>query len=262
MAFLGDLDRAALQWVNGFVGVHPGMDNAVRFVAEWNFGRSFWLGCFLIWAWFRLTHRDTRLKIVSGMTGLLIATVISRTVQIMVPVHSRPFNFIAELSLHVPRHLDTHWGAVSSFPSDTATLYFALAAIIFSVSRAWGVAAFAWVALVIALPRVYILYHWPSDILGGLILGAGGVFMAQRLRDTVPQFSAIITIEKLEPGLFYPVMFVLLFQIIDSFNAVELTIGRVAALATGAHTHASVEAATERQPQPWEEKLSKVAHQQ
>ena len=230
MVFLDDLDRAALQWINGFMGLHPGFDDGLRFLADWNFGRSAWLGCFLIWAWFRFRHSDTRLKLIAGTTGLLIATFLSRAMQVVIPVHERPFNFIAELGLKVPRHLDTHWGAVSSFPSDTATLYFALAAIIFSISRGWGIAAIGWVFVFIAMPRVYILYHWPSDILGGMVLGFGCVWAVLQLRTRVPQFSTLIMVEKLEPGVFYPLVFMLLYEIVDSFSAVEMTVHKIAML--------------------------------
>lgn len=230
MPSFGDFDTSALLALNGLVGRWPKIDDAVRVLADWNFARGAWLAAFLIWAWFRYSHGDARLKIVSGLAGLIVATGMSRLVQIVVPFHARPFNYVVELGLTEPRNLDTHWGNASSFPSDTATLYFALAAIVFSISRAWGVLAFVWVAVIIALPRVYILYHWPSDIVGGLALGVAGVMLAQRSRHAVTWFADTVTFEKLEPQLFYPLLFLLLYQIVDSFNAVEMTAHELSAL--------------------------------
>ena len=224
MALAGNLDRLILQWINVIVGINPSFDTAVRVLADWNFGRSFWLGAVVIWAWFQMGDPHTRLKIISGMAGLLAATAISRLIQAVVPVHARPFNFIAELQLHEIANLDMHWGPGSSFPSDTATLHFALAAIIYSISKRWGVAAFVWVALIVSLPRVYILYHWPSDVAGGAILGVGAVAFAQRFRAAIPQFATVLMVERIEPGVFYPVMFAVMYQVVDSFAAVELTV--------------------------------------
>lgn len=241
MAFFGGLDTAVLSWINGYVGRSAAIDDAVRVLADWNFARSILLGCFVLGAWFKLNDRDSRLKIVAGLAGLLAATGLSRLLQVAMPLHARPFNSIDEFGLNVPRNLDTHWGFASSFPSDTATLYFALAAIIYSLSRAWGIAAFVWVATVIALPRVYILYHWPSDIVAGLALGIACVAIAQHFRNTVPQFDKAVMLEKLEPQLFYPVLFVLLYQIVDSFAAVELVLHEISAL--GKHLAGSHEVA-------------------
>jgi undecaprenyl-diphosphatase len=230
MALAADLDQLILQWINGFVGINPSFDTAVRVLADWNFVRSYWLGAVVIWAWFQMKDPETRLKVISGMAGLLAATGLSRLIQAIMPVHARPFNFITELGLHEPANLDTHWGAASSFPSDTATLHFALAAIIYSISKRWGVAAFIWVALIVSLPRVYILYHWPSDVIGGLILGVGAVAYAQRFRQVLPQFSDVLTAERIEPGLFYPVVFAVMYQVVDSFAAVELLVHQLATL--------------------------------
>ena len=252
MAFTGtamtvfkDLDTSILMFINSFVGRWPVVDDAVRVLADWNFGRGAWLAVFLLWAWFRSAQGDGRLKIVSGLAGVIVATGLSRLAQIMVPFHARPFNFVTEFGLTEARNLDTHWGYASSFPSDTATLYFAVAAIIFSLSRVWGVAAFVWVAAVIALPRVYLLYHWPSDIVAGFALGVAGVALAQRCRHTVPQFGFAVTFERLEPQWFYPLLFLLLYQVVDSFNAVEVTLHELKALSKHmAGTHQAVEHVT------------------
>jgi len=231
MGLFAWLDTTCLEAVNAFVGRSPAFDAAVRVLADWNFIRSFWLAGFLIWAWFALVERDVGAKIVSGLMGLIAATALSRLLQLIVPLHARPFNYVNELALNVPPGLDVHWGYASSFPSDTATLHFALAAIILSLSRTWGVFAFLWVSIVIALPRVYILYHWPSDILAGLLLGVSFVAAAQHYRASIPTVARILDYETLKPQLFYPVFFVLLYQIVDSFGAVEVALHEVSSLA-------------------------------
>jgi undecaprenyl-diphosphatase len=58
----------------------------------------------------------------------------------------------------------------NSFPSGHAILFFTLAAIIFLHNKKAGTLYFLF-AFLISLARVFCGIHWPSDILGGAILG-------------------------------------------------------------------------------------------
>jgi hypothetical protein len=64
-------------------------------------------------------------------------------------------------------------------PSDTAALAFALAAVAWSSSRRLGAAAVAWAAVVTCLPRLYIGYHYLSDLLVGVGAAVGGGRLAR-----------------------------------------------------------------------------------
>jgi undecaprenyl-diphosphatase len=69
------------------------------------------------------------------------------------------------------------WDRTSSFPSDTATLFFGLAAVVFLEKRLIGLFCFVWVAAIIAIPRVIFGFHYASDIIGSLVLGPASVFI-------------------------------------------------------------------------------------
>jgi undecaprenyl-diphosphatase len=68
-------------------------------------------------------------------------------------------------------HQFTHHAADAGFPSDHATASFAIATAIVLRSRGWGVVALA-LATLLALTRVAIGVHYPSDVLAGAALGA------------------------------------------------------------------------------------------
>ena len=55
----------------------------------------------------------------------------------------------------------------NSFPSDHAGLFYALATTIFLVSRRTGIIMFIYVTLVVIVPRLYLLLHYPTDIMAG-----------------------------------------------------------------------------------------------
>ena len=64
-----------------------------------------------------------------------------------------------------------------SFPSGHTTASFAAAVGIFLFNKKWGTPALVLAAL-IAYSRLYVYVHFPSDILGGIVLGTGCALLA------------------------------------------------------------------------------------
>ena len=120
----------------------------------------------LIWAWLkpgadkRRRQRAAALAFAAGLVGVGIAGLIGA-------VHYRARPFVVAAA-HV--HLLVPHAADSSFPSDHATLAFAVAAGLFAAGAAWGWPMLVFAALV-AFARVYVGVHWPSDVLAGAVLG-------------------------------------------------------------------------------------------
>lgn len=57
-----------------------------------------------------------------------------------------------------------------SFPSNHAQLSFLLAAIVFRFYRKFGIILF-FIALLISFGRIYLGVHYPSDVMGGALIG-------------------------------------------------------------------------------------------
>lgn len=68
----------------------------------------------------------------------------------------------------------------ASFPSGHAAFFFALSAALFSVNRTWGWWFFALSALN-GIARIYAGVHWPSDIVGGALVGLISFFIVDFL---------------------------------------------------------------------------------
>jgi undecaprenyl-diphosphatase len=69
-------------------------------------------------------------------------------------------------------HLLVHCGGGKSFPSSHAVNNFAVATLFAFFYRRWTWAFFTW-AVLVGVSRVTVGVHFPSDILGGAVLGAG-----------------------------------------------------------------------------------------
>src|SRR3989344_5225703 len=98
----------------------------------------------------------------------LVAAVFSRFIvaEIIRWLWFRPRPFVAEN--FIP--LISQSPVEASFPSGHATFYFAFSTIIYFYNKKAGIIFFA-ASFLIALARVFVGIHWPSDILAGAILG-------------------------------------------------------------------------------------------
>ena len=170
----GNLDQELLLKLNALAGTHASFYE----LATNSLFRGFPIFGSLVALWFADDCGKRRSRMLAGLFGVCLATVLSVWLQFHVALHTRPL-------LDPALHLNTvdvpwSWDRKGSFPSDTATLFFGLATVVFLESRLAGWLCFLWVTLVIAMSRVAFGFHYPSDIVGSLILAAAFVFFFNR----------------------------------------------------------------------------------
>ena len=108
----------------------------------------------------------------------MLATVISVALQFLFTPHIRPFMDPAlPMNTNMVDLGDSGLHRLSSFPALTS-LYFAVCTIIFLENRKLGIACGIWAFLTVGVCRVALGYHYPSDILGALVLGPGLVLIS------------------------------------------------------------------------------------
>lgn len=73
-------------------------------------------------------------------------------------------------------HLFTRHAADASFPSDHATASFAIAIAIVLRRRAWGITVLL-AAAVLSVGRVALGLHYPTDVIGGALLGSAAALL-------------------------------------------------------------------------------------
>ncbi len=163
-----EIDVAILQWLNSWVFWRPWADALIIFRAEY-FGYlalaglvAFGVAAFLP-RFFHLRRKNWEMILVA-----FVAALISRfgVVELIRFFYDRPRPFEALPDLH---RLVSH-SSGGSFPSGHAAFYFAIAAV---VSRYYPKMSLLFYALALSLSinRIAAGLHWPSDIVGGAIIG-------------------------------------------------------------------------------------------
>jgi membrane-associated phospholipid phosphatase len=150
------MDAFLFQQINGLAGHNPGLDTFMALCAKY---LPVLFALFLLVLWFTRRQRVAFLAGISVLLALGIAQIING-----IFLRPRPYTVYAAVHLLVERTSDP------SFPSDHATLAFAIAALVWQFNRKLGWLLFA-LAVFQGFARVYVGAHYPSDILGGAILG-------------------------------------------------------------------------------------------
>jgi undecaprenyl-diphosphatase len=168
------LDGRILLAINAAAAKIPGIATGVT-VLDAN-GAELFLATSIVALWFlshgpgaQLMRRRALLTVLAFFPTYGIARVLQgldhRTRPILSGLHLQPLADPA--TWHQMAINFTDWG---SFPSDHAALIAIVLVAACSVSRRAGI-ALAFVAVLVGFFRIAVGYHWPSDILGGTILG-------------------------------------------------------------------------------------------
>ena len=167
-ALMYSTDLALFHWINGFAGRWSGLD--LLMIATTRYSPIIYAAVLLAcWAGWRAPWQ--RGAALAGAASL-VALGLGQLGNLVFP-RARPF-VVTAATLLVPHAPD------SSFPSDHAILAFAVTGVLATVNRnlaAW-LAAFG---VLVLISRVFVGAHYPTDVIGGAVLGAFGAWITLQL---------------------------------------------------------------------------------
>lgn len=218
--WLNTFDLTILHWINGYAG-NFALDHLVK-QAEENplfrgalFMTAFW-GLWFAAIGDRAARREKLLNIVFAVVASIM---VARAISLVVPFRLRPMytDGAGFIPLPFPVHYNLEdW---SSFPSDTGAYFFAIAVGFWSFSRTLSIAAMIYCIGYIALPRVYLGLHWPSDLIAGCAVGAVVAPLVVNSRLVTRGISRpLMEFAALRPGFFYAGFFLFTFEMVPLFT--------------------------------------------
>lgn len=161
------MDLFLFETIHGFAHQYEWLDQLGIFFAIYF---QYLLAVILSVAFFYpLQHRNARRRmILAAITAAAIARLIIKPIIVAFVYRLRPPEVLSEL-----QPLVSLWDNpenLASFPSGHAITFFALATAIYCFDRRWGYFFFA-SALFIGLARIFVGVHWPTDVVGGALMG-------------------------------------------------------------------------------------------
>lgn len=148
----------------------PWLDPVMIFVSFLGNGGLFWIALSVVLVCFKKTRRCGVLMMIAMAVCFLAGNLVIKNLV------ARPRPFVVDPSVILKVPIPGEY----SFPSGHTMNGFSAATVIFLNNRKSGIAALCFAAL-IAFSRMYLFVHFPTDILGGLIIGVSAAFLSVKI---------------------------------------------------------------------------------
>jgi membrane-associated phospholipid phosphatase len=223
LQWIQSLDISAYRFLNGFAGNWIA-DHLANFEEGNNLIKGGLFFAMYAYLWFRVdsVQEGRRRKILAILTATMFALVVCRTIADLTPYRLRPM-----YDLNLPHHaysipLRPNLMDWSSFPSDTAAYFFALAFGLAHLLRRYSVPILLYTGGWICLPRMYLGEHYLSDIVVGAAIGITLVSASLRFDWLRQNFAtSVLRFMDAKPHVFYAAAFLVCFEMGVVFSDVR-----------------------------------------
>lgn len=220
---LNFFDKTIIDFFNSFAHQSWVFDKFVVFIINNGFFKGGVIITLFWWAWFKEKDSSSKNRkiILANLISAHFSMALARFLAYALPFRLRPMhdvNLNFTLPYGMKQGILEGW---SSFPSDHAVLYIALATGIYFVSKRIGIFALLYTTIIILLPRIYAGYHYPTDIIFGALLGVLISLLGYKYLVNIKYMDLLIEWTQKKPQIFYPLFFLFSYQVADLFDGVR-----------------------------------------
>ena len=141
---------------------NPFLDTVMPIITKFGDGGIFWIALAVVFLIFKKTRKMGLCMGLALLMGFITGNLLLKNIVARI----RPYDLNPEIELLV-KHLSDF-----SFPSGHTLASFEAATAIFINNKKWGIPALI-LAFLVALSRIYLYVHYPTDVLAAIILGVG-----------------------------------------------------------------------------------------
>ncbi len=221
------MDQTIFALVNPLAGRWGTFDHFVALIANNPLLKGVPVALLFLFLWWRGGEEQPRVRrrLLALLAISVAAIAVGRAAALLLPYRARPLH--AEgLDLRLPVSIQP--GALegwSSFPSDHAVLFAALATGFWMINRWAGIAATLHALVVIAFARVFLTLHYPTDILAGAAIGVAVCVILMPLLVRFLRRVRLVEAAERWPQYVQPLLFLTLFQIATMFDSARGLLG-------------------------------------
>ncbi|MFK2825955.1 phosphatase PAP2 family protein [Bacillus sp. B190/17] len=161
------MDTKLFHYINDLAGHNTFLDHMMIAFSKWG------IYIFILLIFFSIFNKKQRPLGLYGVASLAAALIISRILKYTI---NRDRPFITE-----DAHLLFAKSPSPSFPSDQGVICGVFAALFWIISPKWRWLAVT-LAFLVAVSRVYVGHHYPSDVAAGLVIGILCFLMIRKIR--------------------------------------------------------------------------------
>lgn len=173
---INNFDIQLFTYVNQFAGHLKALDFIGVFFAQY---LAYGLVAFIVILLFypKNNRYFNRIMVIVSVFSGLVSRFVIKEIIILFYHRPRPYMVLSGIHKLIPTTLTDNF---QSFPSGHATFYFALAMSLYYFNKKIGTYYLA-AASVMGIARVFVGVYWPTDIVGGAILGILSAYLVDYL---------------------------------------------------------------------------------
>lgn len=210
------IDKLITLFLNRFANLSPYFDHFVYMLAENKLLKGGLVLAVFYLLWFQ--QKDYRKRLIITFMASFVAEVATIILSLTLPFRARPYTD-TDIVFNEPVQV-VHWwnNAISSFPSDHATMFTVLGVGVLLCDRKIGTYVISYILIFILAPRLYLGLHYFTDLVSGALIGMIMVWVSFQLRHVKKVAAFIEQFADQKPQYFYPLMFLITYQLVDLFT--------------------------------------------